>query len=95
MRIQPEISSPTHKEIVQSCGSCRYYQSFPEEPDDEDDDDKDNGDEDEDDAEPADAELITGVCRRYPPHPSSCSCHQSLFPEVSARSGWCGEYTPL
>jgi hypothetical protein len=100
MRIQPETPRKppgSEKNTVQACGACRYYLQFPkEDPDEEeeDEDDDDDEDEDDDDDEP-DPEMITGICRRYPPYPSECGCRVSLFPEVAGKTGWCGEFLPL
>jgi hypothetical protein len=39
--------------------------------------------------------IIVGVCRRYPPvivvaYPSA----ESIFPDVTGNTDWCGEYVP-
>lgn len=60
------------------CGTCRYYQEF-------------------EDLEPDDIESpedLTGICRRYPPVVFPGLSPTSTYPDVSAATGWCGEYTP-
>lgn len=74
----------SEKSISQSCGSCRYYKPF------ETDEEQNTDDEEEED----DPETVTGVCRRYPPQLFPGIVSTTAWPEVSDKSGWCGEYTP-
>ena len=76
-------------EVVNSCKNCRYYHAFPPDPDDDDDDPE------EDDP--------TGVCRRYPPRLLvgglglllDSGGRSTGWPEVNAKTGWCGEHVPV
>ena len=73
-------------ELVQSCGICRYYKKF--EPDEE---EPKTDDEEEEEEDP---ETVTGICRRFPPTLFPSVVSTTAWPEVSAKTGWCGEFTP-
>lgn len=70
------------KSVAQSCGSCRYYKPF--------ENTEEEAEEEEDDDDPE----VTGVCRRFPPALFPGIVCSTAWPEVSDKSGWCGEYTP-
>lgn len=62
----------------EACLTCRYYQEY-------------------EDLEIEDLESpddLTGVCRRYPPRLFAGLTPIAVYPDVSRKSGWCGEYTP-
>lgn len=66
------------RESLQACETCRYYQEI----EDLDKDDRD------------DPEIITGVCRRFPPVTIAGVEASSVYPGVSGSTDWCGEFTP-
>lgn len=77
--------------IIECCQSCRYYKPYPASDEDEPEED------DEEDADAEDAEYAddySGVCRRYPPRIFPGITPISVYPDVSGRRGWCGEYMP-
>lgn len=78
-------SSTREKSVKPTCGLCRYYKAF------EHDEEPVAGDEEEEEDDP---EAVTGICRRYPPALFPGIVSTSAWPEVSARTGWCGEFTP-
>ena len=75
--------------IIECCQSCRYYKEYESIADEEEEDDED---EDEGTAEFPDD--YSGVCRRYPPRIFPGITPISVYPDVSGRKGWCGEYMP-
>lgn len=80
------FSSTTSREKppAPSCGLCRYYKAFEveEEPEPQEEEEED------------DPEAVTGICRRYPPALFPGIVSTSASPEVSAKTGWCGEFMP-
>lgn len=70
---------------AEHCEDCRYFQEYEDladlaEPTDEEDEDE---------------EMLTGVCRRFPPtmlvaYPEPVTRH----PDVMGGHDWCGEFTP-
>lgn len=64
---------------AESCNNCRYFKEL----------------EDLEDEDRSDPEIITGICRRYPPRLfPGIPYATSEYPEVCGSTGWCGEYTP-
>ena len=73
--------------IIECCQSCRYYKEYPSISDGEDEEEEADDEEETEFAE-------DGICRRYPPKLFPGLTPISVYPDVSGRKGWCGEYTP-
>ena len=73
-----KATKPEQRSNTDHCATCRYYQEY----------------EDLDPHDIENTEDYTGICRRYPPTVFPFVTPISVSPDVSAATGWCGEYTP-